>query len=51
MRHLALLVITICVLAIVASALDLRCGMTLDRDLVVVACRAGRLATLTEVPQ
>lgn len=46
MRHLALLLITICVLAIVAAALDVRCGMSVDRDLVVVACRAGRLTTL-----
>lgn len=49
MKHLALLVITIAVLVIVASTLDVRCGVTATGDLVVVACRAGRLAVLTGV--
>ena len=43
MKHLALLLITICVLAIVAAALDIRCGVSADRDLVAVVCRSGRL--------
>lgn len=50
MKHLALLVVTIAVLLIVASMLDIHCGASVDHDLVVVACRAGRLATLVEVP-
>lgn len=45
MRLLILLVIAACVLAIVAAALDVRCGASIDRDLVAVVCRAGRLTT------